>query len=75
MQQTEFIGGRIWGELDTGVAVSGDTAARSGAAFFDVRPTLREGVLSAARIDLFHADGHQTGHVILDPGERTGGLL
>jgi len=52
MQQTEFVGGRIWGELDTGVAVRGDTADRAGAAFFDVRPTLKEGVLSAARIDV-----------------------
>ncbi len=48
MQQTQFINGDVWGELDTSVTIANDPAARAGAAWFDVRPTLRGGVLSSA---------------------------
>ena len=48
MQQTQFINGNVWGELDTSVTIPNDPAARAGAAWFDVHPTLSNGVLSAA---------------------------
>ena len=48
MQQTQFINGDIWGELDTSVTIANDPTARAGAAWFDVRPSLSSGVLSAA---------------------------
>jgi hypothetical protein len=40
LQQTQFIGGELWGELGTSVTIPGDPAARDGAAWFAVRPTL-----------------------------------
>ncbi|PZS15930.1 MAG: hypothetical protein DLM57_11635 [Pseudonocardiales bacterium] len=40
MQQAQFIKGRIWGELTTGLTIPGDPAQRAGAAWFAVRPIL-----------------------------------
>ncbi|MGH2495630.1 MAG: hypothetical protein ACRDIV_13105 [Ktedonobacteraceae bacterium] len=49
MQQTQFIGGNVWGELDTAVSITGDTATRAGAAWFKVSPSLdNTGVLTAS---------------------------
>jgi hypothetical protein len=47
MQQAQFIAGSIWGELTTAVNVSSEPAQRAGAAWFEVRPSLSGGVLSA----------------------------
>jgi hypothetical protein len=46
MQQTETTGGTIWGELSTAVTPSGDSQARSGAAWFQVKPRLANGVVA-----------------------------
>ena len=51
MQQAQFTGGRLWGALTTAVTIPGDRAERAGAAWFSVVPTVRHGVVSAARID------------------------
>lgn len=51
MQQTQYIGGRVWGALATGVSVPGDPSARSGAAWFSVEPRLSAGRIASARID------------------------
>jgi hypothetical protein len=40
MQQTQYIGGNIWGALDTAVSIPGDSAMRAGAAWFKVSPNL-----------------------------------
>src|SRR5579859_1157240 len=48
MQQTQFINGSIWGELDTAVSISGDTTVRAGAAWFQVSPGLNHGVLTSS---------------------------
>jgi hypothetical protein len=48
MQQTQFINGDVWGELDTSVTIPNDPAPRAGAAWFDVHPALSGRVLSAA---------------------------
>ncbi len=46
MQQTQFINGNVWGELDTAVSISGDATVRAGAAWFQVNPSLDHGVLT-----------------------------
>ena len=50
MQQTQFIGGSIWGQLTTAITIPGDPLQRAGAAWFQVKASLTEGVLSTARI-------------------------
>ncbi len=47
MQQTQWSGGRIWGELGTSLRIPGETQTRDGAAWFAVEPSLRKGVLGA----------------------------
>jgi hypothetical protein len=51
LQQTQFIGGELWGELGTSVTIPGDPAPRAGAAWFAVRPAL---------------NGKRIGRVVLD---------
>lgn len=49
MQQTQFINGNVWGELDTAVTITGDTRVRAGAAWFEVNPVLNNaGVLTSS---------------------------
>ncbi|MDQ6710693.1 MAG: hypothetical protein M3Z11_09090 [Candidatus Dormibacteraeota bacterium] len=48
MQQTQFIGNSLWGELTTAVTLPSDPAPRAGAAWFKVRPQVAHGVLTAA---------------------------
>src|SRR5262249_61502114 len=50
MQQTEFAGGTIWGELNTAVTPAGDTAPREGTAWFQVKPRLAGGVVSGGAV-------------------------
>jgi hypothetical protein len=50
MQQTQSIGGEVYGELTTSVTIPSDPSARAGAAWFDVHPSLSGGVLSAAKM-------------------------
>ena len=47
MQQTQFINGSVWGELDTALTIPGDSAPRAGAAWFRVRPHLTAGKLDS----------------------------
>ncbi len=48
MQQVQYLNGHIWGELDTAVTLPHDSATRAGAAWFDVRPALTNGVITGA---------------------------
>jgi hypothetical protein len=48
MQQTQFIGGQLWGELTTSVVPPGEKKLHDGAAFFQVEPSLRKGVIGPA---------------------------
>jgi hypothetical protein len=50
MQQTQYINGRIWGELTTGLTPPGATTPRAGAAWFAVRPTLGNDRLTGASV-------------------------
>jgi len=50
MQQTEFAGNAVWGELDTAVQPAGDGTVRAGAAWFQVKPRLGGGVVTGAQI-------------------------
>ncbi len=40
MQQVQYIDGYVWGALDTSVTIPNDPAARAGAAWFQLTPTL-----------------------------------
>jgi hypothetical protein len=40
MQQTQFVGGTVWGELTTAVRPAGDRSVRAGGAWFQVKPAL-----------------------------------
>ncbi|MEO8968892.1 MAG: hypothetical protein ABI355_14755 [Solirubrobacteraceae bacterium] len=48
MQQVQYIDGHVWGALDTSVTIPNDPAARAGAAWFKVTPTLSKGVVTGA---------------------------
>lgn len=48
MQQTQFINGTIWGELDTALTIPGDPIQRTAAAWFNVRPSLGDETLASA---------------------------
>jgi hypothetical protein len=50
MQQVQYIGASVWGELGTAVTVAGDPVRRAGAAWFQVEPRLGNGTLNAARM-------------------------
>jgi hypothetical protein len=58
MQQVQYIGGDVWGALDTSVTIPNDPAPRAGAAWFDVRPTISKDVITAAA-------AHRHGYVAL----------
>ncbi len=48
MQQVQYVGGSVWGELGTAVTIPGDPQERAGAAWFEVRPTLSSTGLTGA---------------------------
>lgn len=50
MQQAQFTGGAVWGELTTALTIPGDPQLRSGAAWFQVRPHLAGNALGSASI-------------------------
>jgi hypothetical protein len=50
MQQTEFTGGTVWGELTTAVRPAGDSRVRAGGAWFQVRPRLGQAGIAGAWI-------------------------
>lgn len=51
MQQVTYQNGALWSSLDTAINVNGDTATRSGAAWFEVTPQVSSSGLSGATID------------------------
>ncbi len=55
MQQTQYIAGNIWGELDTAITLSGDPSVRDAAAWFQVKPKLSEELIAAATM---HRQGY-----------------
>jgi hypothetical protein len=50
MQQTEFAGGTVWGELTTAVKPAGDSKVRAGGAWFQVRPRVGAAGIAGASI-------------------------
>jgi hypothetical protein len=50
MQQVQFTGGSVWGELDTSLTIAGDPTPRAGAAWFQVKPALAGGAIGGAQI-------------------------
>jgi len=50
MQQTQFAGGTVWGELTTAVRPAGDNSVRAGGAWFQVKPRLGTTGITGASI-------------------------
>src|SRR5581483_3582821 len=50
MQQVQYVGGGIWGELDTAINIPGDSQPRAGAAWFQVQATVAQGLLATAKV-------------------------
>jgi hypothetical protein len=50
MQQAEYAGGTVWGELTTAIQPAGDTTVRAGGAWFQVQPQLGPGGIAGASI-------------------------
>jgi hypothetical protein len=50
MQQVQFNSGAVWGELDTSVTIPNNPEPRAGAAWFNVRPGLTNGVITSAHM-------------------------
>jgi hypothetical protein len=50
MQQTQFVGGTVWGELTTAVRPVGDSTVRAGGAWFQVKPKLGAAGIASASI-------------------------
>jgi hypothetical protein len=50
MQQAEFAGGTVWGELGTAVRPAGDSSVRAGTAWFQVKPSLGAAGITGASI-------------------------
>ncbi|MBO1756652.1 hypothetical protein [Allobranchiibius sp. CTAmp26] len=48
MQETQYINGRLVGALNTGITVAGDTTARSGVAWFVIKPTVNGATLGSS---------------------------
>ena len=48
MQQVQYIGGRVWGELTTAVTIPHDPSERAGGAWFSIQPNLAHGRVSGA---------------------------
>jgi hypothetical protein len=48
MQQTQFIGGRLWGALSTSLVPPGEKRLHDGAAWFAVEPSVSKGALAPA---------------------------
>ncbi len=47
MQEVQYINGHLYGALDTSINIAGESGARSGIAWFDVKPRLSGGVISS----------------------------
>jgi hypothetical protein len=47
LQEVQYINGKLYGALNTSVNIPGDTSARSGVAWFVVKPTLAGGAIGA----------------------------
>ena len=50
MQQTQFVNGTLWGELDTALNIPGDSTTRAAALWLAVKPTVTSGQISGATI-------------------------
>jgi hypothetical protein len=50
MQQVEYAGGTVWGELTTAIQPAGDSTVRAGGAWFQVQPQLGSGGFTGASI-------------------------
>lgn len=50
MLQVQFINGHLWSSLNTALTVAGETATRSGAAWFEIHPSLQGSIVGKATV-------------------------
>jgi hypothetical protein len=50
MQQTQFTGHDVWGQLSTSMTIPGESTVRDGAAWFEVKPSVTKELISGASI-------------------------
>ena len=50
MQETQYVGGKVWGELTTALKPAGDSLVRAGGAWFEVKPALGTAGITGASI-------------------------
>lgn len=50
MQQVQFINGQLWSSLDTALTLPGETGTRSGAAWFEVHPSLNGNIIGKSTV-------------------------
>ena len=72
MQQTQFINGEIWGELDTAIVPADDATTHAGAAWFRIQPQLGDSKLKGANVT---GQGYvaSKGHDIIYPALQADG--
>ncbi|MDQ2905591.1 MAG: hypothetical protein M3Y81_18860 [Chloroflexota bacterium] len=61
MQQVQYINGHLWGALDTSITIPGDSAQRSGVAWFEIHPSLTKDQLAIAHASMT-AQGYVVSH-------------
>ncbi len=50
MLQVQFINGHLWSSLDTAITIAGETGTRSGAAWFEVQPSLNGNIIGTSTV-------------------------
>lgn len=50
MQQVQFINDHLWSSLDTALTISGESGVRSGAAWFEIHPSLQRDAIGKATV-------------------------
>jgi len=50
MLQVQFINGQLWSSLNTALTIAGETGVRSGAAWFEVHPSLNGGIIGKSTV-------------------------
>ena len=50
MLQVQFINGQLWSSLNTALTIAGETGVRSGAAWFEVHPSLNGGIIGKSKV-------------------------
>ncbi len=50
MLQVQFINGQLWSSLNTALTIAGETGVRSGAAWFEIKPSLKGNIIGKSTV-------------------------